>query len=61
MNFPLSRFFKTVLGFYSIWLSDLTPNSILMLSTFAYLCKMFVGIRASLRLWRHFFVLRPGG
>lgn len=57
VNFKLPRFLKTVLDFYGIRLADLVPNSVLMLSTFAYLCEMFVGVRVCLRLWRHFFML----
>jgi hypothetical protein len=58
LTFPLSTFFKAVLDFYGIKVNDLTPNSILMLSTFVYLCEAFVGVAPTVTLWRHFFVLR---
>ena len=61
LNFPMSRFLKTVLDFYGIMLAELSPNSILMLSSFAFFCEMFVGVRANLCLWRHFFSLRSSG
>ena len=61
VNFLLSRFLKTIMDFYGVRLADIAPNSVLMLSAFALLCEVFVGVRASLRLWWHFFVLRPGG
>ena len=49
---------KEVLDFYQIRLGDLTPNSVLMLSTFAYLCEAFLRVKPSVVLWRHFFILR---
>jgi len=58
LTFPLSAFFKAILDFYGIKVNDLTPNSILMLSTFVYLCEAFVGVAPTVTLWRHFFVLR---
>ena len=35
VNFPLSRFLKTILDFYGIRLADIAPKSVLMLSAFA--------------------------
>ena len=42
-------------------MGDLTPNSVLMLATFAYLCEAFIGVRPCVMLWHHFFVLRSSG
>jgi hypothetical protein len=61
MNFPLSSFFKAILDYYGLVVGDLTPNSILMLATFAYLCEAYVGVPPSVTLWRHFFILRQPG
>jgi hypothetical protein len=61
VNFPLGSFTKLVLDTYKIWLGDLTPNSILMMSTFAYLCEVFLRVAPCVALWRHFFVLRSTG
>ena len=61
VNFPLSTFLKAVLDFYGVKVNDLTPNSMLMLSTFAYLCEAFVGVPSSVFLWRHFFILQAKG
>src|SRR5881394_4568244 len=38
-----SEFLKYVLSYYGIHLAHLVPNSIVILSTFAHLCKMFLG------------------
>jgi hypothetical protein len=61
VNFPLSTFFKAILDFYGVRVNDLTPNSMLMLSTFAYLCEAFVGVPPSVTLWHHFFILQAKG
>ena len=61
LNFPMSHFLKIVQDFYGIVLAELSTNSILMLSSFAFFCKMFVGVRANLCLWHHFFSLRSSG
>jgi hypothetical protein len=61
LNFPLSPFLKAVLDFYGVKVNDLTPNSMLMLATFAYLCEAFVGVPPSVTLWRHFFTLQAKG
>jgi hypothetical protein len=61
LNFPMSRFLKTVLDFYEIKLAELSSNSILMLSSFTFFCEMFMGVRANLHLWRNFFSLRSSG
>jgi hypothetical protein len=52
---------KEVLDFYQIRQGDLTPNSVLMLFTFAYLCEAFLRVKPSVVLWRHFFILRLSG
>ena len=41
---PFSEFFIVVLNFYGIHLAHLIPNSVVILSAFAHLCEMFIGI-----------------
>src|SRR5438128_450274 len=56
---PFSEFLRYVLSYYGIHLAHLIPNSIMILSTFAHLCEMFLGIPPNLHLFRYFFLLRP--
>jgi len=58
---PFSEFLKYVLSHYGIHLAHLVPNSIVILSTFAHFCEMFLGIPPNLHLFRYFFLLRPHG
>ena len=58
---PFSEFLKYVLSYYRIHLAHLVPNSIVILSTFAHFCEMFLGIPPNLHLFRYFFLLRPHG
>ena len=57
LQFPPSHFFLLVLQYYEIELIHLNPNSFLMLSVFAHLCEVYLGIRPSLELWKFFFTL----
>src|SRR6266508_4098355 len=56
---PFSEFLKFVLDYYGIHLAHLVPNSIVILSTFAHFCEMFLAIPPNLHLFRYFFLLRP--
>src|SRR6266508_6633291 len=56
---PFSEFLKYVLSHYGIHLAHLVPNSIVILSTFAHFCEMFLGIPPNLHLFRYFYFLRP--
>src|SRR6266508_3563189 len=56
---PFSEFLRYVHSYYRIHLAHLVPNSIVILSTFAHLCDMFLGIPPNLHLFRYFFLLRP--
>ena len=53
-----SAFFTAILDHYGIQDLHLQPNSILLLSVFAFYCEAFVGVRPSVALFRHFFSLR---
>ena len=54
---PFSNFFRAVLEFYEIQLLHLHPNSVLILSIFAYLCEAYLGVRPSVAVFRHFYSL----
>ena len=56
---PFSEFLRYALSYYGVHLAHLAPNSIVILSTFAHLCEMFLGIPPNLHLFRYFYVLRP--
>src|SRR5438105_7409871 len=56
---PFSEFLRYVLSYYGIHLAHLIPNSIVILSTFAHLCEIFLGIPPNLHLFHYFFLLRP--
>ncbi|KAE8781228.1 hypothetical protein D1007_45549 [Hordeum vulgare] len=51
-------FFTAILNHYGIQALQLQPNSILLLSVFAFYCESFIGMRPSVALFRHFFSLR---
>ncbi|KAE8820504.1 hypothetical protein D1007_01652 [Hordeum vulgare] len=51
---PFSSFFTTILNHYGIQALHLQPNSILLMSVFAFYCEAFVGVRPLVALFRHF-------
>ncbi|KAE8788738.1 retrotransposon unclassified [Hordeum vulgare] len=53
-----SSFFTGIMDHYGIQTLHLQPNSILLLSVFAFYCEAFVGLRPSVALFCHFFSLR---
>jgi hypothetical protein len=55
---PLSSFFLTLLEYYGLQLQHLSPNSIALVAIFVHLCEMYVGVRPSVRLFWHFFMLK---
>ena len=55
---PFSNFFYAVLRHYRSQALHLHPNSILLLSIFAYYCQTHVGVVPFVALLRHFFLLR---
>ncbi|KAI5006166.1 hypothetical protein ZWY2020_033409 [Hordeum vulgare] len=55
---PFSSFFTAILNHYGIHALHLQPNSILLLSIFAFYREAFVGVRPSVALFHHFFSLR---
>ncbi|KAE8784112.1 hypothetical protein D1007_42326 [Hordeum vulgare] len=55
---PFSSFFTAILNHYEIQALHLQPNSILLLTVFAFYCEAFVGVRPSVALFHHFFSSR---
>lgn len=55
---PYSAFLLDVLRYYDIRLAHLTPNSLVILSVFAYLCEQFLGVPPSLDLFRSYYICR---
>ena len=55
---PFSDFFNAVLSHYQIHMMHLGPESITLLSVFAFVCEAMMGILPSVALLRHFFSLR---
>ncbi|KAE8775653.1 hypothetical protein D1007_51823 [Hordeum vulgare] len=55
---PFSSSFTSILNHYGIQALHLRPNSVLLLSVFAFFCEAFVGVRPSVALFHHFFSLR---
>ena len=58
---PFSDFFYEVLDHYGLQALHLHPNSVLLLSIFAYYCEAYLGVMPSVALLRHFFFLRVSG
>ncbi|KAE8819707.1 hypothetical protein D1007_02367 [Hordeum vulgare] len=58
---PFSSFFIAILNHYGIQALHLQPNSILLLSVFAFYCESFIGVRPSVSLFHHFLSLRLHG
>ena len=54
---PFSDFFYEVLDHYGLQALHLHPNSVLLLSIFAFYCEAFVGVMPSMALLCHFFYL----
>ncbi|KAE8779923.1 hypothetical protein D1007_47035 [Hordeum vulgare] len=55
---PFSSFFTAFLNHYGIQALHLQPNSILLMSVFAFYREAFIGVRPSIALFCHFFSLR---
>ena len=55
---PFFDFFYSILSHYKIHALHLHPNSILLLSIFAFYSEAYVGVMPSVALLRHFFFLR---
>ena len=58
---PVHPFLQGLLLYYEIGICNLHPNSILLFSTFIYLCEAYVGIEPHFDLFRYLFCLRKKG
>jgi hypothetical protein len=58
---PAGDFLCGLLHFYRIELVHLTPNSVMIISTFVHLCEAYLGIVHHFHLLRHFFELKKTG
>ncbi|KAE8792083.1 hypothetical protein D1007_33407 [Hordeum vulgare] len=54
---PFLSFLGAVLSHYQIHALHIDPDSLVLLSAFAFLCETFVGVALSVALFRHFFSL----
>lgn len=54
---PFSDLFYEVLDHYGLQALHLHPNSILLMSIFAYYCEAYLGVMPSVALLRHLFFL----
>ena len=54
---PFSDFFFEVLDHFGLQALHLHPNSVLLLSIFAYYCEAYLGVMPFVALLRHFFFL----
>ena len=59
VGFPIHPFLRGLLEHYGIQLHNLTPGSILHISSFVALCELFLGCEAHFKLWKKFFCLVP--
>ena len=57
-GFPLHDFVRGLLYAYGIQIHDLTPNSILSITSFIVLCECFLGIAPHWALWKSLFQVR---
>ncbi|KAE8775297.1 hypothetical protein D1007_52239 [Hordeum vulgare] len=55
---PFGEFFDVMLTHYHIHALHLDPRSVLLLSSFAFMCEAFLGILPSMALPRHFLSLQ---
>ena len=60
IGLPASGFFRSFLDFYHLQPHHLTPNTVVMLSTFVALCEGFLGVLPTLELWGEFFFSKLG-
>ena len=59
VGFPIHPFLRGLLEHYGIQLHNLTPGSILHISSFIALCELFFGCEGHFELWKKFFCLIP--
>ena len=57
---PFLDFFLAILEAFAVHMLHLHPNAVMILASFAYACKAFVGVMPSVALSRHYFVPQLG-
>ena len=55
---PFSPFFLDILEAFELQMLQLTPCATMTLGIFVHFCKMFVGVRPSVDLFRHYFIVK---
>ena len=55
-----STFFRSFLDFYQLQPHHLTPNTVVLLASFATLCEGFLGVLPTIELWGEFFQSKLG-
>ena len=60
LGLPASSFFRSFLEFYGLQQHHLTPNTVVLLSTFVALCEGFLRVLPTLELWGEFFFSKLG-
>jgi hypothetical protein len=59
LSFPVSDFFKGLMGYYGIEYLNLNPNGIFHTTIFGHFCEAFLGIKPHLILFWKFFRVKP--
>ena len=59
LGFPIHPFLRGLLEFYGLQLHNLTPASILHITSYVALCELFLGCEAHFELWKRLFCLVP--
>lgn len=60
LGLPASSFFRSFLEFYGLQPHHLTPNTVVLLSTFVALCEGFLVVLPTIKLWGEFFYSKLG-
>jgi hypothetical protein len=60
LGLPISPFFRGLLDFYSLNLTQMNPNSVLQIAIFIHLCEAFLGIIPHFGLWKYLYHCKLG-
>ena len=60
LGLSASGFFRSFLEFYNLQPHHLTPNTVVLLSTFVTLCEGFLSVLPTIKLWGEFFYTKLG-
>jgi hypothetical protein len=59
LGLHVSPFFRGLLNFYSLNLTDLNPNYVLQIAIFFHLCEAFLRINPHFGLWKYLCHYKP--